>query len=108
MSVEHVVLFKWKDDAPAETIAQVEADVIALKDQISGIVDLTYGKDFNKVRADGFTHMVVVRFVSKEALASYDAHPDHQKVVALLLPIMDKILVMDMESPRLTPAKEHI
>ncbi|KAF0686709.1 Aste57867_21551 [Aphanomyces stellatus] len=105
MSVEHVVLFKWKDDAPAETIAQVEADVIALKDKIPGIVDLTYGKDFNKVRSDGFTHMLVIRFVNKEALAFYDAHIEHQKILGLLVPIMDKILVVDMESPRLTPAK---
>ncbi|KAF0686707.1 Aste57867_21549 [Aphanomyces stellatus] len=104
MSVEHVVLLKWKDDAPADTIAQIATGLTALKDKVPGIVDLTYGEDFNKVRSDGFTHMLVVRFVSKEALASYDTHPEHQKVVSLIRTVVDKVLAVDIESPRLTPA----
>ncbi|KAF0686706.1 Aste57867_21548 [Aphanomyces stellatus] len=104
MSVDHVVLFKWKDDAPAETIQEFARAVVALKDKVPGILDLSFGEDFSKTsRAQGFTHMLIVRMENKDTVPFYDAHPEHQKVVALIRPIMDKNISLNIESPRHMP-----
>ncbi|ETV94359.1 hypothetical protein H310_11999 [Aphanomyces invadans] len=101
--VEHVVLFKWKDDASAEAIEEVGRSIIALKDKVPGIIDLAYGEDFTKTRSQGFTHTLVVRMANKETVAFYDSHPEHVKVVTQIRLILDKILAMDIETPRHLP-----
>ncbi|ETV86409.1 hypothetical protein H257_02782 [Aphanomyces astaci] len=101
--VEHVVLFKWQDDATPEAIESVGQSILALKDKIPGVIDLAYGEDFTKTRSQGFTHALVVRMANKDVVAFYDAHPEHVKVITQIRTIVDKILAVDFESPRHTP-----
>jgi len=95
--IEHIVLFRWKEDASQDAIDRVVAELRALKGKIPGIVDLSCGANFSD-RANGYTHGLVVRFADRSALEAYGPHPDHQRVVQKLInPIRADILALDFE-----------
>ncbi|MBO1348881.1 MAG: Dabb family protein [Hormoscilla sp. GUM202] len=95
--IEHIVLFKWQPDASPEAIASVMDGLKGLKAKITEIIDLSCGENYSE-RGQGFQHGLVVRFADREALKSYQAHPDHQEVVAQLIkPILTDILAVDYE-----------
>ena len=95
--IEHIVLFKWKEDATPEAIAKAVTELRALKGQIPGVLDLTCGTNYTD-RAKGFTHGLVVRFNSRAALEEYGPHPAHQHVVQNYInPIREDILALDYE-----------
>lgn len=95
--IEHLVLIQWKSEASPEAITQAMDGLRALRGQISGILDLTCGANFNS-RAQGYTHALVIRFEDKAALDAYNPHPAHQKVVQEMMgPIAAGVLVLDFE-----------
>jgi len=53
--VEHIVLFRWTEEASQEAIDHVLAELRALKGKTAGIVDLSGGANFSD-RAKGYTH----------------------------------------------------
>ena len=92
----HVVLFKFKDDAPKEAVVKVEKAFSALKGKIDLIQDYEWGKNVSPEGLDnGFTHCFFVTFKNKADLEKYLPHKDHQAFVGLLKPILDKVLVVD-------------
>ena len=95
--IEHLVLIQWKAEAAPEAITQAINGLRALRSQISGILDLTCGENFNP-RAQGYTHALVARFEDRAALDAYNPHPAHQKVVQeMMKPIAAEVLVLDFE-----------
>ncbi len=95
--IEHIVLFRWTQDAAPDDFAEVMEGLRGLQEQIPGIVDLTCGEDFSG-RAQGYTHGLVVRFTTRAALDAYGPHPAHQHVVqALINPIRESVLAFDFE-----------
>jgi hypothetical protein len=95
--VEHVVLFKWKEDAAPEAVQAVIRGLKALNDKIPGIMDLSCGENFS-ARSQGFHCGLVVRFINRAALDVYGPHPAHQEVVQnLIAPIRADILAVDYE-----------
>jgi hypothetical protein len=96
--VEHIVLFKVKENASLQTRAAIGQALTGLRHQISGIIDLTFGATFTHERAQGYTHALVVRFANKEALAAYGPHPAHQKAVhEVIRPAVDDVIALDFE-----------
>ncbi len=94
---EHIVLFRWMDEATPEQIAGAVTELRALKDKVPGIVDLTCGENFSE-RAQGFNHGLVVRFTDRAALEAYGPHPAHQYVVQNFInPIRADVIVVDYE-----------
>lgn len=92
----HVVLFKFKDEAPAAEVKKIEDAFVALKDKIDLITDFEWGLNVSPEGLDdGFTHVYFVSFANKEALEAYLPHPEHQAFVELLKPQLDKVLVVD-------------
>jgi hypothetical protein len=92
----HVVLFKFKDDAPAEEVKKVEDAFVALKEKIDLIADFEWGINESPEGLDqGFTHVYFVTFKKRADLEAYLPHPDHQAFVAILKPQLDKVLVVD-------------
>lgn len=92
----HVVLFKFKADAPATSIAEVEKAFIALKSKINVIQDLEWGTNISpEGKADGFTHCFFLTFKSKADLEAYLPHPEHKAFGASLKGLIDKVLVVD-------------
>ena len=95
--VEHIVLFRWTEEASQEAIDTALAELRALKGKIAGIVDLSGGVNFSD-RAKGYTHGLVIRFTDRAAVEAYGPHPEHQRVVQNLInPIRADTLVLDYE-----------
>lgn len=92
----HVVLFKFKDDAPKKGVKEVEKAFAALKGKIDLIQDFEWGTNVSPEGLDNdFTHCFFVTFKNKKDLEAYLPHPEHKKFVALLKPHLDKVLVVD-------------
>lgn len=92
----HIVLFKFKDDAPRAEIEKVEKAFAALKKSISQIQEFEWGTNVSpEGKADGFTHCFFVTFRNKADLEAYLPHPEHKKFGAMLKGLLDKALVVD-------------
>lgn len=92
----HVVLFKFKDDASKEQTAKIEKEFAALKKKIPTITDFEWGTNVSPENHDqGFTHCFVVSFKDRAGLDIYLPHKAHKAFVEQLLPILDKVLVID-------------
>jgi hypothetical protein len=95
-SYRHAVLFKFKDDATATQVQEVEAAFHALPSKISTITGYEWGKNVSpENKNDGFTHMFFVSFADKAGVEAYIPHQAHQDFVKILRPILDKVLVFD-------------
>jgi len=95
--VEHIVLFKWTEEATPEAISTVLQELRKLPESIPGIITLTCGENFSE-RAKGYTHGLYVRFESRADLDVYGPHPAHQHVVQTHInPIRADVLAFDYE-----------
>ena len=92
----HVVMFKFKEDAPAAKIALVEQAFVGLKAKIPLIQSLEWGTNVSpEGLSNGFTHCFFVTFKSKADLESYLPHPEHKKFGGMLKGLLDKVMVVD-------------
>lgn len=88
--VHHLVLFRFRADLSAAEVAAVFAELRALQGRIDGITGFTGGADASKEGLSrGFTHGFCMTFQDAAARDAYLPHPEHQRVVALLLPMLD-------------------
>lgn len=94
--LQHVVLFKFKEDAKPGEVKKVEEAFIALKAQIKEIKALEWGLNNSPENLNQeFTHCFIVSFSSERDREIYLPHPKHKEFVALLGPVLDKVLVID-------------
>jgi len=94
--LQHVVLFKFKDDAKPEDVKKVEEAFIALKSQIKEIKAVEWGLNNSPENLNqGFTHCFLVSFSSEKDREIYLPHPKHKELVAMLGPVLEKALVID-------------
>ena len=94
--LRHVVLFKFKADATKEQIREIVAGFQALPKKIDGITGFEYGTDVSpEGLADGFTHCFLVTFKDSKSRDTYLPHAAHKEFVALALPKVEKVLVVD-------------
>ena len=94
--LQHVVLFKFKDDAKPEDVKKIEVAFNALKSQIKEIKALEWGLNNSPENLNqGFTHCFLVSFASEKDREIYLPYPKHKEFVALLGPVLDKVLVID-------------
>ena len=94
--LRHVVLFKFKDDAPPPEVKRIEEAFRALPSKIPEVVDFEWGTNNSpEGLADGFTHCFFVTFNDEKGREVYLPHPAHKDFVALLKPYLDKVLVID-------------
>ncbi|MBC7980927.1 MAG: Dabb family protein [Armatimonadetes bacterium] len=96
--LKHIALFKFKADCSAEDIARVWRIIEDLPKQIPGFLDLTWGTDASvEGLSDGFSHSFVAIFESVEARDLYLPHPVHQAAVAIIMPMLERVIVIDHE-----------
>ena len=94
--LQHVVLFKFKDDAKPDDVKKVEEAFIALKSQIKEIKAVEWGLNNSPENLNqGFTHCFLVSFASEKDREIYLPHPKHKEFVATLGPVLEKALVID-------------
>jgi hypothetical protein len=94
--LRHVVLLKFKADATKEQIQEVVTGFADLPKKIDGITAFEWGTDVSpEARSEGFTHCFVVTFQDSKARDAYLPHDAHKAFVAILLPKLDRVLVVD-------------
>jgi hypothetical protein len=94
--LQHAVFFKFRDDASAEAVRQVEQAFAALPAKIDTIGAFEWGKNNSPENLDqGFTHCFLVTFDSEEGRAAYLPHAEHQAFVDVAKPVLDKVRVLD-------------
>jgi hypothetical protein len=94
--LRHVVLFKFKADATQEQVQEIVAAFGQLPKKIDGITAYEWGTNVSpEMKNDGFTHCFVVTFKDAKARDGYLPHAAHGEFVKLLLPKLDKVLVVD-------------
>jgi hypothetical protein len=94
--LRHVVLFKFKDTSSTQDIKVVEDAFVALKGKIKLIKDFEWGTNNSPENLNqGLTHCFFASFASEKDRDDYLIHPDHKAFVAVLLPHLDKVTVID-------------
>lgn len=94
--IRHVVLLKFKKEAPAEKVIEIEAAFAGLASKIDEVVELEWGNNSSPEGLNkGFTHCFLVTFDSPADRDAYLVHPQHKAFVALLRPYLEEALVLD-------------
>lgn len=94
--LRHVVLLKFKPEATAEKIREIETEFAKLPQAIDQITDFEWGTDVStEGLGQGFTHCFLVTFDSEEGRDAYLPHPAHEQFVQLLRPHLEEALVID-------------
>jgi hypothetical protein len=94
--IEHVVLFKVKENAEASKVSAMVSNINSLI-SIDQVLHLTAGP-VHPTRSStiSVTHALHSCFKTKDDRAAYSAHPRHVSVVMdFVLPIVDDITVVD-------------
>jgi len=93
----HIVLFKFKDNAPAEKVKAIVEAFKALPAKLPAIKALEWGTNVSPEGLNqGFTHCFALTFADKEALEKHYLHePAHKEFGAMLGGVLDKALVVD-------------
>ncbi|MFN5464021.1 MAG: Dabb family protein [Cyanobacteriota bacterium] len=88
--VHHFVLFRFRSDLPDGAVASIFAELRALQARIDGITGFSGGADSSKEGlTKGYTHGFCMTFQDAAARDAYLPHPEHQRVVELLLPMLE-------------------
>ncbi|CAF2215681.1 hypothetical protein HID58_028485 [Brassica napus] len=92
--IEHIVLFKVKDDADSDKIDAMVNGLNSLA-TIDQVLYLSAAPIHRLSSTSAFTHVLHSRYRSKEDLSAYVAHPDHLRVVEATMPIWEDIMSVD-------------
>lgn len=98
--IRHIVLIKARGGVSEAEIAAIFADLAPIKARLPGVLAIHAGRSESPEKIErGYQHGFTVDFVDWEALAAYQAHPDHKRVGAALVAAaeggLDGLLVFD-------------
>ena len=88
----HMFAFRWKDGVTEEQKHRAMEEARALVGKIPGLREAWVGKNISP-RGQGYQHGGVMQFADRASLEAYGGHPEHQKLVAWLMPLIDPIEV---------------
>jgi quinol monooxygenase YgiN len=92
--LQHIVLFRLKEDVDEPMIAERMADFVALAEQIAEIARLEVRRDI--VGRPVSSHFgLISEFADQESLRRYQQHPAHVAAFERLKPYLDQMLVLD-------------
>ena len=96
--VHHMVLVRFKEGATEERIADLFASLAHLQEVIPGIERFSGGPYSSPEGLNqGYTHGFLMTFSSSDARDKYLPHPEHEKVKASILPVVDSVIAFDFE-----------
>ncbi len=97
--LRHFVAFQFKDGVSPEEVAEVNAELVALKGRIPGILAIERGSNNSPENlAQGFTDGFLITFGTAAERDVYLTHPAHEKFLKLALPRIEKAFVFDYET----------
>ena len=107
--IRHFVLAQFKASATADSIAaavqQFSTIPSAIPDilyyQLSTVIPADAVPQGHMTHPDGFTHVLDSLFPSAEALHVYENHAAHKALTQQLIPLIEKLLSIDVEMPGL-------
>ncbi len=99
--IRHIVLIKFNPRLPAADIADIFAELQAIKGKVPGTIAITSGASESPEQIErGYMHGFVADFADWATLQAYQDHPDHKKLGARLVANavggIDGILVFDL------------
>lgn len=96
--MKHLLLAKFKDDLSEEQIEEYIKQYANLVDLVPSMKAFRWGKDVSVENLhQGFTHVFESTFESTQGIAEYIVHPDHVTYANILLPQLEKVLVVDFK-----------
>ncbi|MCC4909138.1 Dabb family protein [Microbacterium sp. cx-59] len=98
MTIRHIVAWKLASDDAAERAEQsgrIRRELLALRDVVPGIVDVTVGADV--IGGANWDLAIVADFTDVEALEGYAVHPAHQDVVTYVRSVVSDRVAVDFE-----------
>ena len=100
-TLRHLVLLRFKADAGAAAVADIERQFLGLRQQIDGVRDIEWGTNVSpEGLAKGFTHAFMLSFDDAAARDAYLPHAAHQAFVTRMKPLLDDVLVIDYVATR--------
>jgi Stress responsive A/B Barrel Domain len=102
--IRHIVLLKTRPEVTEAHVQAIFADLHALKGKLPGILAIHSGRSESPEKIErGYLHGFTIDFTGWDALAAYQAHPDHKRAGAALVAAaqggIDGILVFDLPIP---------
>ncbi|MCW5982379.1 MAG: Dabb family protein [Bryobacteraceae bacterium] len=99
-TIKHVVLFKFKDSVSDSQVQNLFGEIKDLQSIIPGYQEFIGGsysspEGLNK----GYNYAFILTFAHAESRDSYIFHPEHDRVKAKVLPLVDDIVAFDFEVP---------
>ena len=77
-------------------IVRARSEFSEIQNKIEGLSGFEWGENTSPEGfSEGFTHCIQLIFDNEEARDRYIPHPDHEKLKSTLLPILEKITVID-------------
>ena len=96
--VKHIGLVKFKEGTPDDQIQNVFDRILDITESIAGIEDYVSGPNSSPEGLNqGYTHAFIMTFTDAAARDAYLPHPEHERVKALIMPVVDSLLVVDFE-----------
>uniref|UniRef100_A0A2P2JG03 Uncharacterized protein MANES_04G118100 n=1 Tax=Rhizophora mucronata TaxID=61149 RepID=A0A2P2JG03_RHIMU len=94
--IKHVLLGKFKEEIEAAQIQKLIKGYANLVNLIEPMKSFHWGTDVsNENLQQGFTHVFESTFETTEGIAEYLAHPAHVEFANVLLPALEKVIVID-------------
>lgn len=96
-NIVHVVMTKWRADAPSEALAELGAMIQRFQAEIPGIASVVEGASVSTEGLEAeFEWALVVTFESKAARDGYLDHPTHLPVATLIGKWAERVVVFDL------------
>lgn len=96
--VKHIAVVRFKEGTSEEQIQTLFNDILDITETIPGIEDYVSGPNSSPEGLNqGYTHGLIMTFTDAAARDAYLAHPEHQRVVGLIMPSVESLLVFDFE-----------
>lgn len=101
--IVHMVLLKVREDVATEQVQETFEAIGALREEIAGIVDYSFGPYASPEGLDrGYTHGFCMTFVDARSRDAYLPHPRHEEIKSRVLAILDGgvdgVLAFDYEA----------
>ena len=96
--IKHVALIKFKEGTTEEQIQKAFEELMDLSESVPAVEDYVAGPNNSpEGLTKGYTHGFVMTFTDAAARDAYLTHPDHERVKAAVLPLVEDVLVFDFE-----------
>lgn len=94
--LNHVLLFKWKAETPADTIEMATGILKGMPEKIDGFSKIEFFD--TSFSSDEFNIVIIGQYDSEAALKNYEEHEDHKKFLEVAGPHIEKYSVNDFWS----------